>query len=447
MQFSSALSLLLLAPMVQCWVSPSTARVYSMTTTTTTSSSKALQAPLYATPVDQAEAVTSPSTAPSADHSDNHSTNTAVASHKPPLDSDFQSALDELQETLTQACPPHLQSKMLPLLLSFADEYMRASQQSYRAGTIAANPKQSMQQFLKGVQYGLEFGVNPDTKYQFDVSHQALRGYPETENGNTVDYYAFGCDFFRPMMNLQQSVILGQDYLQQAMDQVAAGDNVVLFANHQSEADPQVVSCCFEVAGYADQASEMIYVAGHKVTTDPLAIPFSMGRNLLCIHSKKHIDADPDTKATKQRQNIKAMNSLLQSFKSGGALVWVAPSGGRDRRNVETNEIPIAPFDGKTLDIFRLYANKSGVKTHYYTLAMVSYTLCPPPDFVEAGVGEARQVRFEPVGIHMGAELESVGGLEGRQQFLRSAMEQCERDYQTLLSEIEVKQQQEPAEA
>jgi glycerol-3-phosphate O-acyltransferase len=30
-------------------------------------------------------------------------------------------------------------------------------------------------------------------------------------------------------------------------------------------------------------------VAGDRVTTDLLAMPFSMGRNLLCIFSKKHV--------------------------------------------------------------------------------------------------------------------------------------------------------------
>ena len=410
----SAIALLLLAPAAQCWV-PSAHKGTALSSTAAARTTSLV--PLLATPVEEAT--------------------TAASSSAKTLEPEFQTALDQLQETLHTLCPEQLRSKMLPLLASFADEYMRASAISYAAGTQAANAKQAATQFLKGVQYGLQYGVNPETKYQFDVSHKALRGNPETEDGNTVDYYAFGCDFFRPMMDLQKSVVLGQDNMALAMEQIANGDNVVLFANHQSEADPQVVSCCFELAGYDKAAQDMIYVAGHKVTTDPLAIPFSMGRNLLCIHSKKHIDADPDTKATKQRQNLKAMNSLLQSFKAGGALIWVAPSGGRDRRNVETGEIPIAEFDSKTLDIFRLYANKSGVKTHYYTLAMVSYDLCPPPDFVEAGVGEARKVQFEPVGIAMSEELDSHGGLEARKEFWRQAMDCCQRDYAELQKQIE----------
>ena len=112
------------------------------------------------------------------------------------------------------------------------------------------------------------------------------------------------------------------------------------------------------------------------------------------------------------------MSAMLSKLKRGGCLLWVAPSGGRDRRNMETGQVPLAPFDSKTIDMFRLMGNKSKVPTHYYTLAMVSYDLCPPPDHIEAGVGEQRNVRYVPVGIKVGEELESVGGLGESAQIL-----------------------------
>jgi glycerol-3-phosphate O-acyltransferase len=152
------------------------------------------------------------------------------------------------------------------------------------------------------------------------------------------------------------------------MDQLAAGDNVVFLANHQSEADPQVMSVCLEQAGFPEAASGITYVAGHKVTTDALAIPFSMGRNLICIHSKKHIDTDPETKPLKQRQNLNAMSDMLGMLKQGGTALWVAHSGGRDRRDLTTGKVPIAKFDSKTIDMFRLMGNKSKKPTHYYPL-------------------------------------------------------------------------------
>jgi hypothetical protein len=48
-------------------------------------------------------------------------------------------------------------------------------------------------------------------------------------------------------------------------------------------------------------------------------------------------------------------------------------------------------------------------------------------------------VRFCPVGIGMGAEVESIGGLEGRHEFCEHAYAQCTADYLNLQVEIEKK--------
>lgn len=40
-------------------------------------------------------------------------------------------------------------------------------------------------------------------------------------------------------------------------------------------------------------ATDVVYVAGDRVVTDALCKPFSMGRNLFCVHSKKHLDDVP----------------------------------------------------------------------------------------------------------------------------------------------------------
>ena len=323
-------------------------------------------------------------------------------------------------------------------LLYFMREYFQANNDCFRANPHKeeASPQNAAARFMDGIQLGMTYGMGK-TKYRFGVSHAAMRGTnPEVEDGNTRDYYAFGCDFFRPCMNVDESIVLGKEHLDQAFRYIQNGENVVFLANHQSEADPQVFSCMLEKVGYGKQAEDVIYVAGHKVTTDPLAIPFSMGRNLVCIHSKKHIDSDAETKPLKQKQNLLAMNGMLKSLKEGGCALWVAPSGGRDRRNVETGHVPIADFDSKTLDMFRLMGNKSKVPTHYYPLAMVTYDLCPPPDEVTAGVGEQRNVRFVPVGIACGKELESVGGLEKRSEFCHNAMEATQQGYEELLKQL-----------
>lgn len=326
--------------------------------------------------------------------------------------------------------------ELIPPLLHFCTEYLTASQASFeKTKDEASSAEAAFQRIMEGVQYGFKFGMGPD-KYTFGVTHNALRGDPETEDGNEMDFYSWGCNFFRGFMDLDESRVLGRENLEKALKQAEAGENVVFFANHQSEADPQVMSILLEHAGFGKDASKIVYVAGHKVTTDALAIPFSMGRNLVCIHSKKHIDADPETKGVKNRQNLAAMGGMLNKLKQGGCILWVAPSGGRDRRDLETGKMPIAPFDTKTLDMFRLMGSKSKKPTHYYPLAMVSYELCPPPDFVEAGVGEQRNFRYTPVGIKVGEEVTSEGGLDARHIFNEKVCEDTVKDYYELREEI-----------
>lgn len=370
-------------------------------------------------------------------------TTTTIGQTTNELRPEYAIGLENGIKLLTEKIPEMYQPKMLPLLTHFATEYMRSAQASYDDfPDDFTTPKSTIERFVKLTALALQYGfpASPDF-YTFDVSHTALRG--DQVGYGRQNFYAYGNDFFRHCMDFnrksQQDAInthvLGFENLQQALEQIKNGENVVFFSNHQSEADPQVASLTFELCGedYAKAAADMIYVAGHKVTTDALAIPFSMGRNLICIHSKKHIDADKETKPLKQRQNLKAMNALLRSLKNGGCMIWVAPSGGRDRRDLATGKVPIAPFDSKTIDMFRLMGNKSEKPTHYYTMAMVSYDLCPPPDTVEAQTGEERNVQYVPVGIKVGNELESVGGLESRQDFCQTAMAQCDADYNELL--------------
>ena len=49
-----------------------------------------------------------------------------------------------------------------------------------------------------------------------------------------------------------------------------------------------------------------------------------------------------EKKGEKQRQNLQSMSAMLELMKAGGLGIWVAPSGGRDRRDVETGEVPVA---------------------------------------------------------------------------------------------------------
>jgi glycerol-3-phosphate O-acyltransferase len=69
----------------------------------------------------------------------------------------------------------------------------------------------------------------------------------------------------------------------------------------------QVISILLEREKIMKLGEKMIFVAGHKVTTDPWAVPLSRGRNLICIHSKKHIKNPPEDFPKKQQQNMESM--------------------------------------------------------------------------------------------------------------------------------------------
>jgi len=146
-------------------------------------------------------------------------------------------------------------------------------------------------------------------------------------------------------------------------------------------------------------------VAGDRVTTDLLAQPFSMGRNLLCIFSKKHVENPPELKSQKTKHNRNVMKKMQGLFKEGGKIIWVAPSGGRDRKGEDDN-YEVAPFDAKSVEMFRLLADKAGKTTHFYPLSMLTYPICPPPEQVGGDIGERRTVKWSPAGLHFGEEVD-----------------------------------------
>lgn len=68
-----------------------------------------------------------------------------------------------------------------------------------------------------------------------------------------------------------------------------------------------MISILLEEEGLSHLAEKIVFIAGHKVTNDPVCIPFSMGRNLICIHSKKHIKNPPEEFPKKQAENLQSM--------------------------------------------------------------------------------------------------------------------------------------------
>jgi glycerol-3-phosphate O-acyltransferase len=150
---------------------------------------------------------------------------------------------------------------------------------------------------------------------------------------------------------------------------------------------------------------QVIYVAGDRVVTDLMAKPFSMGRNLLCVHSKKHIDDEPALKPAKQRQNMRTLKEMERLLRDGGKLLWIAPAGGRDRRRAGVL-LPDS-FDPGAIEMMRRLGTKpSAAKTHFYPFAMATYNIMPPPETLEKSLGEKREVRFTGVGLAIAPEFD-----------------------------------------
>lgn len=218
------------------------------------------------------------------------------------------------------------------------------------------------------------------------------------------DYYRFGIEFFRPLVDKGRSTLSGQDQLRRIAAQISAGENVIFLANHQSEADPQIISILLEDE-WPELGKEMIFVAGERVIADPMTAPFSMGRNLLCIYSKRHIEHPPERKAAKVLHNRKTMERMAELLGAGGHVIYVAPSGGRDRPNA-SGQVEVAPFDPQSIEMFRLMALRAARPTHFYPMALATYDVMPPPEKVEIELGEPRKLRRCPVHLAIGEELD-----------------------------------------
>ncbi|KAJ0769314.1 Glycerol-3-phosphate acyltransferase [Helianthus annuus] len=188
-------------------------------------------------------------------------------------------------------------------------------------------------------------------------------------------------------------------------EQLKQGENVILISNHQSEADPAVIALLLETTNpYISE--NIIYVAGDRVITDPLCKPFSMGRNLLCVYSKKHMNDVPELADMKRRANTRSLKEMALLLRGGSKIIWIAPSGGRDRPDPVTNQWFPAPFDASSLDNMRRLVDHAGVVGHIYPLAILCHDIMPPPPQVEKEIGEKRLISFHGTGISVAPEVD-----------------------------------------
>lgn len=287
-----------------------------------------------------------------------------------------------------------LSATIAPILKEFYLTYLQAAQQNgYPPSFALALHERYLSLTLRQLQ----------SPFSFSSYHQRIT-YP-------YNYYRFGLQFMRPIIRLEESTIQGKANLDKVAQQVTQGDNVIFFANHQIEPDPQVISLMIE-ASYPKLAEEIIWIAGHRVTTDPLATPFSMGRNLLCIYSKKYIEDPPALKAEKLAHNQKTMKQMAQLLAEGGKCIFVAPSGGRDRPD-ETGQVRVAPFDAQSIAMFWLMAQQTPRPTHFYPVALSTYHLMPPPASIGKELTEKRQTYASAVHLSFGEEIAMDGFSRG----------------------------------
>lgn len=267
--------------------------------------------------------------------------------------------------------------------------------ESYRAAVL--DNKDDFHTQIPLLNHLLDFVIDQyENPFHFECYHKKIV--------KPFDYYQFGMDFIRPLVKLDQSTLTGEERIAEIESALMRKENVILFSNHQTEPDPQAISLLLEKEHPA-LAQNMIFVAGHRVTTDPLAVPFSKGRNLLCIYSKNYIEHPPEKKLEKVHHNQKTMKKMRELLSEGGYCIYVAPSGGRDRRNPK-GIIEVAPFDPQSIEMFWFTANHSSRPTHFYPLALSTFDLLPPPEGINITLGEKRHAKSSPIHLAFGQEIQ-----------------------------------------
>ncbi|KAH7279600.1 hypothetical protein KP509_37G026000 [Ceratopteris richardii] len=271
--------------------------------------------------------------------------------------------------------------------------------------------------------------------FTFPSYHEAIR--------EPYDYYMFGQNYIRLLLDFRNSYLGNTSYFDKIEAQLKQqGENVVLLSNHQTEADPAVMALLLE-ASHPYLAQKLIYIAGDRVVTDPFCKPFSMGRNLLCVYSKKHINDEPELVDMKRKANARSLKELAILLRKGGHLVWIAPSGGRDRPDPVTMIWKPAPFETTSVENIRRLIEHSKAPGHLYPLALLCYKLMPPPIQVQKEIGEERLLGFSGTGLSVGAELhfeEITSDCDSIDQaaecFSQAALEQVNAHYDALVQAV-----------
>jgi glycerol-3-phosphate O-acyltransferase len=298
------------------------------------------------------------------------------------LTSEEQLLFQDIDQAITANKLP---SKDGHILKNFYLEYAQGAKQKISSKEILSIFKTLLSLMLQQI-------AHPHT---FSAYHQKIK--------SPFDYHAFALSFVYPLMDDKHSDVDGKEHLKEIEKALSKNENVVFLANHQTETDPQIIELLIKDE-FPTVADRLIFVAGERVITDPAAVPFSLGTNLLCIYSKKYIDYPPEKKTDKQMHNQKTLRKMTELLSEGGKVIYVAPSGGRDRKN-NKGIVEVAPYDPNSVELFYLLAKKAKQKTRFYPMALWTYDLLPPPSTVQKEIGEERHANFTPCKMAIGNEI------------------------------------------
>ncbi|PWA43531.1 Glycerol-3-phosphate O-acyltransferase, alpha helical bundle, N-terminal [Artemisia annua] len=270
--------------------------------------------------------------------------------------------------------------------------------------------------------------------FEFSPYHEAIR--------EPFNYSLFVQNYIRPLINFRESYV-GNIYLFYEMEeQLKQGENVILISNHQTEADPAIIALLLETTSpYISENA--INVAGDRVLTDPLCKPFSMGRNLLCVYSKKHMNDVSELAEMKRMANTRTLKEMALLLRSGSKLIWIAASGGRDRPDPITNQWFPAPFDASSVDNMRRLVEHAGVPGHIYPLALLCYDIMPPPPQVEKEIGERRVISYHGAGLSVAPKIDynevtasSEGPKEAKEAYSQALYDSICQQYNVLKTAV-----------
>ena len=88
---------------------------------------------------------------------------------------------------------------------------------------------------------------------------------------------------------------------------------------------------------------------------------------------------------------------MSELYVQGGLLLWIAPSGGRDRPDDDMRWLP-ARFDPSAVELMRHLVSRAKPPGHLFPLAMHSGEMMPPPKGLLKSLGERRLTYFTGVG-------------------------------------------------